>query len=713
MKKITVVTLMLFGILLSSGTLYASTEVGGPIRTDATWDIDGSPYTVTSNIKVFEGATLTIGPGVTVQFEGDYEFEINGQFIARGTADQPILITSNLFDDESGERERNGSFTFSETAIGASYDDDETYIEGSAFEYVAIQSLNSINFNGASAYLNNIEHTNSKAIIYSVSGSVYNSKFNNNSGTNGGAIFSVSPLSFVACSFENNSASEGGAIYASTLSLKQCTFNNNFASKSSGAVFSSSSIISNCAFLQNSSSGSGGAISSSSSLSLSDCTFANNSSSAFGGAIVCHSNRYTLTLSNTTFTNNASAGGNAIYYCADSRFNDSSYYSSITLYDCIFINNLASGSNSEIYYNSVSNKSSHSALSYSSSLTLSNCTFTNSSASGTGGGVFNSSGYGGAIYYNSSSYGYNSSDSSLTLSGCSFTNNTAFNGGAIYYHSNGQFKESYLNGSSKVALSDCTFTACSASDEGGAIYSNSTIKNSSTLLTNCRFLKNFASNSGGAISSSTSLTLSDCLFNSNMGKSIIKGGTIETNDCTIVGNSSIKDNNDEILISILGGSLHFSNIFDNSGFKYSIQSNSSNINATNNYWGTIDENEINQILYDYYDDTEKGEIEYYPYLTEFNTDAPAIPDGLISPYLKLSAVDEKFVLKCSQIYAASGYKLYYAPYPNAETIGSINMGTQTEMSLEPWTGLPFYIAIVAVDADGNESELSNLHVIGM
>jgi parallel beta-helix repeat protein len=80
----------------------ASTNVGGPILTNTTWGIAGSPYIVVQSIIVGNGATLTIEPGVEVRFDagrgltvGYASFPPSGTLVARGTAVLPILFTSN------------------------------------------------------------------------------------------------------------------------------------------------------------------------------------------------------------------------------------------------------------------------------------------------------------------------------------------------------------------------------------------------------------------------------------------------------------------------------------------------------------------------------------------------------------------------------------------------------------------------------------------
>lgn len=75
-------------------------EVSGSISSDTVWVESLSPYTVTGDIIVAEGATLRIQPGVVVEFanassssEG-YHIEVNGTLTARGDVGNPVTFTS-------------------------------------------------------------------------------------------------------------------------------------------------------------------------------------------------------------------------------------------------------------------------------------------------------------------------------------------------------------------------------------------------------------------------------------------------------------------------------------------------------------------------------------------------------------------------------------------------------------------------------------------
>ncbi|HKP61014.1 MAG TPA: hypothetical protein VJV78_29995 [Polyangiales bacterium] len=73
---------------------------GGRIERDLTLHASCGPYTIKGGIDVLENVTLTLQPGVELRFgDGDW-LEISaastqhGRLIARGTASQPIVLTS-------------------------------------------------------------------------------------------------------------------------------------------------------------------------------------------------------------------------------------------------------------------------------------------------------------------------------------------------------------------------------------------------------------------------------------------------------------------------------------------------------------------------------------------------------------------------------------------------------------------------------------------
>jgi len=73
------------------------------IESDTTWTLAESPYVLTSNVLIMEGATLTIEPGVEIRFAGYYGLAVMGTLNATGSAANPILFTSDSASPSSGD----------------------------------------------------------------------------------------------------------------------------------------------------------------------------------------------------------------------------------------------------------------------------------------------------------------------------------------------------------------------------------------------------------------------------------------------------------------------------------------------------------------------------------------------------------------------------------------------------------------------------------
>ena len=79
-------------IVFSTGLLLAQTNVEGDVS--GTWITANSPYNVIGDLEVPNGQTLTIEPGVSVEFMDYYSFTIYGKLVAIGTENDSILFTS-------------------------------------------------------------------------------------------------------------------------------------------------------------------------------------------------------------------------------------------------------------------------------------------------------------------------------------------------------------------------------------------------------------------------------------------------------------------------------------------------------------------------------------------------------------------------------------------------------------------------------------------
>jgi len=113
------------------------------------------------------------------------------------------------------------------------------------------------------------------------------------------------------------------------------------------------------------------------------------------------------------------------------------------------------------------------------------------------------------------------------------------------------------------------------------------------------------------------------IWSSNYGATI-KGNYVSKNYYGISGGGAIKSNtiiNNQIGINIhyIGTTIKNNNIVNN---QRGILSNISNVDATNNYWGTVDLSTISALVNDKEDNPNGGTVNFKPILTSPSTTAP-------------------------------------------------------------------------------------------
>lgn len=82
-------------LLSPTGPAVGGYFVTGPILSNTVWRTIDSPIGVIGPIQVSSNASLTIQPGVEVDFYGNYALQIDGGLQALGTGASPILLTSS------------------------------------------------------------------------------------------------------------------------------------------------------------------------------------------------------------------------------------------------------------------------------------------------------------------------------------------------------------------------------------------------------------------------------------------------------------------------------------------------------------------------------------------------------------------------------------------------------------------------------------------
>src|ERR1051326_522850 len=190
MKKIILILILAF---FQNAAKTQTTVPGGNVY--GTWSLSGSPYLVQGAIQVPNDSTLTIQPGVIVNFQGHYKFIISGRLIAVGNSTDSIFFTAS--------NTTTGWWGFRLNNIASNND-------SSKFSYCSIQwgiaNGNGNDGRGGAFFINN-----------STKLSITHNRIENcsapNGGYGGGAIFCTLCSPIVNNNYIlNNSGSNGGAI---------------------------------------------------------------------------------------------------------------------------------------------------------------------------------------------------------------------------------------------------------------------------------------------------------------------------------------------------------------------------------------------------------------------------------------------------------------------------------------------------------------------
>ena len=83
-----------------------------------------------------------------------------------------------------------------------------------------------------------------------------------------------------------------------------------------------------------------------------------------------------------------------------------------------------------------------------------------------------------------------------------------------------------------------------------------------------------------------------------------------------------------------------------------------------------------------------------------NTTTTTLLSDLTAPTLTVTTTGTTVSASWTSVGDAAGYALYYAPYPytGSESIQSVDMGTQTSLSVNLWEGAAYYVAVTAYDS---------------
>jgi hypothetical protein len=140
------------GALLLFEDARADTYVNGTISANTTWTSTNSPYTLTGDVFINNGVTLTVQPGVTVNF-GSHKIYVNGVLNAQGTSSNYITLLGNGYS----------SIVFTYTSV------DWSGTSGCIIDHAYISSL-SLAVEASSPKISNNYFTSTYGILVTVSG---------------------------------------------------------------------------------------------------------------------------------------------------------------------------------------------------------------------------------------------------------------------------------------------------------------------------------------------------------------------------------------------------------------------------------------------------------------------------------------------------------------------------------------------------------------
>ena len=341
-------------ILMHSFSSAQTVIPAGIVR--GTWTLEGSPYFIQGAIMVPNDSTLTIEPGVTVNFQGSYKLYVQGRLLAIGTVFDTINFTAA--DTTTGW-------------LGIQFDNTPATNDSSKFFYCKLQySKTSVNSSNQGAFylgfskviISNCRISDCSAYT-SVGGSaaincyggspvITRNNISHNTTTNigalnGGGIYCWLSSPVISNNLiSNNTANFGGGICCDfsnpVISNNIISKNTAYAYDGGGGIYcnTSSSVITGNIISGNKAAtgGGGGIFIYSGNPVILNNIISNNTAETGGGGIFCDYSSPVIT--NNTISNNSAAKGGALFF---------TLYSSLSLYNNILWGNTANTSGQQVY----------------------------------------------------------------------------------------------------------------------------------------------------------------------------------------------------------------------------------------------------------------------------------------------------------------------------------------------------------------------------
>jgi hypothetical protein len=489
-----------FTIISNAQTVIPPGDVSG------TWSLGGSPYEIQGEITIPDGLTLTIEPGVLVEFQGHYKFNVQGRLLAVGTETDTIVFTINDTTGFHNPDIPDGGW-HSIRFIWTSPANDSSKIVYCKLQYGKAIGPGKDHSGGAICVEGFDKLTIANCLITNnIAGGI--------DWTAGGgiALWISSPV-LIGNTISNNSASEGGGVefYGSNATVMNNIFVNNLASAGGGLIIKDNSniVLINDSIANNVADNGGGIISWGSSIIIMEkVDLVENTALLYSGGGVNIMESGSLTMNNCNLINNESLNGWGGGISADKC--------DLEIDNCSFVENKApNGVGGAI---SFSADTTYSGLPY--QVTINSTSFLENTAGGTGGVKINNWAWTPLII-------------DVTIDSCEFINNSSDN-------------------CSGLLILDCTFTLSNSVFTGNTavVFAAAAAFSSGCIgtVSNCLFASNIASTgggnwSGGGVSVGANVDFMNCTFADNLayygaGLTVGGGGIATTTNCIFWGNST-------------------------------------------------------------------------------------------------------------------------------------------------------------------------------
>ncbi|MBI5207638.1 MAG: fibronectin type III domain-containing protein [Candidatus Firestonebacteria bacterium] len=294
-------------------SIEVATYVSGAISDHTVWDSANSPYVVTDDININNGATLTINPGTTIKFDENKSMQVDGMLEALGTDINKITFTTSSIGKYWGY------IYFTDISTDATYISDN-YVSGSKLENCLIE------YSGGQTISNNGAVRLNKAHPYI---NYCNIRRNKSSGIRAWNLSDNLKINNTRISY-NSTSLAGGGIFAEEGENESCT-----------VTLSNNIIEYNSTYLQG-----GGIYINGGTVNVSKNIIKNNRANAYAAGINIFDGNVNIS-NNIIDSNSANFSGGGIFISAGE----------ITILNNNIINNRANILSSAVYYGAaLSNK---------------------------------------------------------------------------------------------------------------------------------------------------------------------------------------------------------------------------------------------------------------------------------------------------------------------------------------------------------------------